>query len=474
MDRAKIHFRCDGGPAIGLGHLTRSLALAQMLDSLFEVHFHCIEAPDSFRKELRSLGYYFHALQHNDEFTDAIAQGDKVVIDHYGIGIDLHRRIRAKGAFLACIDDLHDKPFDADLIINHAPGVKAADYQAQPNTQFALGPGYALLRPEFLEAARQQALREANKNLLICFGGADFNNLSCQALQSLRNNDFFAQIRIITGSAFPFRNELAQQVKKDPRVQWYENQSATEMLAHMQACTFALAPASSIAYELLAAGCVWLGGYYVDNQRNIYEGFKALGAMIDMGDLNEIQKNYINLEKKLKSDAEPSFKLKAGSEKKLLKSFIKKSELHFRKAKLDDALLLFKWANDNDVRKNSLNPNPIIWEEHLKWYSNKINSALTVIYILEYNQVPLGQIRLDMVDDFWQIDYSIDSRFRGISLGTLMIDFVKSQADIFNKLSALVKKDNYASLYVFINNGFQKISEEETDKANLIRFEYKL
>lgn len=470
---AKIHFRADGGSSIGLGHLMRSLALAQMLDSLFDVHFHCKDAPESFIAELKVLGYHFHRLADEAQFLDAIHQGDKVVIDHYGLGIETHQQVRAKGAYLACIDDLHDKPFDADLIINHAPGVKASDYQAKPYTQFALGPEYALLRPEFLAAAREHHKREINRNLLICFGGADFNNLTCQALKALQDNDFFAHIRVITGSAFAFKEELTELVKQDPRVQWHENQSAPEMLAHMQACTFALAPASSIAYELLAAGCIWLGGYYVENQRNIYEGFKSLGALVDMGDLNESFKTKFEDCNTLISALSSDFTsiINGQSYINILKFFLNKDYLILRRATFDDAELLFKWANDQDVRNNAINSQIIKWEEHIRWLKSRLSSNSVEIYILEFEQRALGQIRIELNDGFWQIDYSVDNNFRYLGLGKFMIDYIKNSLSKYKKISGLVKSENKASMKVFLNAGFQIKDEIEINNLKLTLFE---
>ena len=52
-----------------------------------------------------------------------------------------------------------------------------------------------------------------------------------------------------------------------------------------------------------------------------------------------------------------------------------------REATIDDALLLFGWVNDKDVRLNSINQDTIIWENHLKWIANRLNSKDTYIYI---------------------------------------------------------------------------------------------
>lgn len=290
MSRSDLIFRVDGGPKIGLGHLIRCLALARMIDSIFSIHFFCNEAPENFIKEIENLNYNFKKISNENDFIDRIKEGNVVVIDHYEIGIDLHKLIRAKGSWLVCIDDLHDKAFDADLIINHAPGVSSSHYKAMPYTRFALGPEYALLRPEFLNAALTRSQRNENRKLLICFGGSDFNNLTSSSIQLLKKNLFFEEIIVITGQAFSYRNQLRNLIVHDNRIKWYENQSARQMLVYMKECQFVLAPASSIAFEILSVGCTWLGGFYIENQKYIYEGFKKLNCLIDLGDLkNNLQ-----------------------------------------------------------------------------------------------------------------------------------------------------------------------------------------
>ena len=287
MYKPDLIFRADGNALIGMGHLVRSMALAQMLKSLFRIHFYSIEAPTNFIKEVADLHFYFFKIETEGDFVEVIKYGDTVVIDHYQIDVSIHTAIRAKGARLVCIDDLHDRPFDADLIINHAPGVESCDYEAKKYSKFALGPNFAILRPEFLKAALKRPKRNFNRRLLICFGGSDFNNLTCKAVGAIKMNLFFEEIFVITGVSFSFRHQLDKQVNLDNRIKWFENLSAKEMVEYMQKCQYVLAPSSSIAYELLAVGCTWLGGYYVDNQKKIYEGFKKLNFLVDMGDLNK-------------------------------------------------------------------------------------------------------------------------------------------------------------------------------------------
>jgi RimJ/RimL family protein N-acetyltransferase len=119
-----------------------------------------------------------------------------------------------------------------------------------------------------------------------------------------------------------------------------------------------------------------------------------------------------------------------------------------------DALLLFDWANDNTVRANSFNEEPISIIDHFKWFNNKINNKDTVIYILtDIYKSNIGQIRVDKVDDFFEIDYSISHFYRGRGFGNKIVQLLLAEFGNVNYL-AKVKTENIASKKVFINNGF--------------------
>jgi len=53
----------------------------------------------------------------------------------------------------------------------------------------------------------------------------------------------------------------------------------------MQNCNFAIVPSSTILYELCAINMVILSGYFIDNQKHIYEGFLEKNAIFGLGDL---------------------------------------------------------------------------------------------------------------------------------------------------------------------------------------------
>ena len=75
------------------------------------------------------------------------------------------------------------------------------------------------------------------------------------------------------------------------------------------------------------------------------------------------------------------------------------NEVSLSKIQSQDCDLLFKWVNDPEVRENAFNTSPISYEEHVKWFKNKIDSKTSFIYIARVGNSPIGQIRIDIEFD---------------------------------------------------------------------------
>lgn len=130
-----------------------------------------------------------------------------------------------------------------------------------------------------------------------------------------------------------------------------------------------------------------------------------------------------------------------------------------REATIDDALLLFNWVNDKDVRFNSINQETIIWKNHLNWLESRLNGKDTFIYILTDGETNYGQIRIDGHNNWWTIDYSIDINNRGKGFGSLIINLLIEKCKNFN-FKAFVKKSNLSSIHVFVKLGFNEVKGE--------------
>ena len=75
----------------------------------------------------------------------------------------------------------------------------------------------------------------------------------------------------VVGGGYGYLNELLLISHEHTHLEVHQDVNAKEMAELIGKCSFALAPASSIGYELSAIGIPWLGGWYVDNPKKIYE-----------------------------------------------------------------------------------------------------------------------------------------------------------------------------------------------------------
>jgi RimJ/RimL family protein N-acetyltransferase len=136
-------------------------------------------------------------------------------------------------------------------------------------------------------------------------------------------------------------------------------------------------------------------------------------------------------------------------------------KIELRKAQISDAELLFFWANDTQVRANSIHTEVISWDNHIKWMNTKLCSNNCMIFIGLINGVPFGQIRFDKQENSYHIDYSVENTQRGKGLGSILIDttiklFAKTN-NITCHFIAYVKPNNTASSRVFEKCGFNNL-----------------
>lgn len=135
---------------------------------------------------------------------------------------------------------------------------------------------------------------------------------------------------------------------------------------------------------------------------------------------------------------------------------------YLRQAGPDDAKLLFIWANDPTVRENSISDGSISWETHADWLKNKLTSQESKVYILvsANGGENVGQIRIDLIDSKWVIDYSIDKNFRNKGLGKEIVGQLMQKFNDYN-YEAIVRKDNFSSVRIFNTLGFHQAEPED-------------
>jgi len=147
-------------------------------------------------------------------------------------------------------------------------------------------------------------------------------------------------------------------------------------------------------------------------------------------------------------------------------------QLDVRLPEPKDLELLWRWANDPDVRRNSFSPEEISLESHTKWFRQIIASPSSRIYIIELAGNPVGQVRYDGVSiTEAEIDVSIDARHRGNGFGSLALGLTTElgrAALNVERVVGIVMKSNAVSCAAFRKAGFKE-SEPRSVQGQLCR-----
>lgn len=134
----------------------------------------------------------------------------------------------------------------------------------------------------------------------------------------------------------------------------------------------------------------------------------------------------------------------------------------------NDVTILFHWANDPEVRLNSIQQDPILWEDHQQWFARKLQDKTTRMFLLEFAGKAVGQIRIDQSEGHHYIDYSIEQNYRGKGFGKCIVAQLL-QAHPNLSYAAVVKKTNRPSIRVFESLGFE-LRENLSNRDDIYTF----
>jgi UDP-2,4-diacetamido-2,4,6-trideoxy-beta-L-altropyranose hydrolase len=487
--KRRVIFRADGNSRIGLGHVARSLALAHMLREEFECVF-AIQAPaKELQEQIKGVCHGLIALPPShpseDRFVhelDAyISSEEIVVLDGYDFGTAYQRSVKDKGALLVCIDDIHAFPFVADAVINQAGGVSAAQYHVAPHTKLCLGPAYALLRPPFLATSqRKRTLPQGNPKVLLSLGGADSQNLTLQLAKEIAASHANLQVEVVVGAAYQHIVTLQAWLREQPDFALHSNLSAQQMCELMEQCAAAVTAASGVAYEYAAVGGMLFVLQTADNQEGIYQFLLASGIAREYRDIAEQLTAPLTQEAFEEQVAVQRQHFDGQSPERLCEVFRRLSlgaGLSIREVTEDDLMLLFEWANDEQVRKNSFSTEPIPVQNHKRWFDGVLEDEQTVLYIATADGKPAAHIRFKLVAGKAVISYLISGEFRGRGLGHAIllkgIERLRHQRPELKAVEGLVKPDNVASVRAFEKAGFE-VGEPDAGHPKAIRFVLRL
>lgn len=288
MEKKQILFRADGNSKIGLGHLYRVFALIEILKENYDYTLltradsELVVIPKSYKLDV--IPPEIDIIEEPNWLSKKYETTTNIIIaDGYAYDSSYQKDIKKAGYKLIYIDDLTTTEMSADVVINHSLIVKPEDFHAKLDTTFALGSNYAMLRPKFIEIAKTNKQPCAVKEVFVSFGGADFYDLTTVAVEALIQIKSIKKIHVLIGAANKHQNIYKIENKN---INIYKNLPEAELIDVMEKCQLAIIPSSTISYEVCSVKMLVICGYFIDNQKLIYNGLKERKAIFPAGDFS--------------------------------------------------------------------------------------------------------------------------------------------------------------------------------------------
>ena len=469
----KILFRADGDSNTGLGHLYRLFALVEIYKRYFDFQF---VTKTSSTKTVFPSDYKVVFIPESISITDEpswlrnkfVANEYIIIADGYEFGSNYQKQLKSEGFKLIYIDDLIQGKMYADRIINHAANINATHYQSSEYTQFFLGTDYAMLRPSFIKAAQTSRNISKISEVFVCFGGADGLDLSLKSVEALLQIPQITAIHVVLGAAYS-HSDIFELANSNKSINLYQNLDEVTLCQLMTVCQLAVAPASTIVYELCSVKMPILSGYFVDNQKNIYDALLKKCAIYGGGDfstytVDEFRDKLQQLlaQNNANSYVEAQQGLFDGQSPNRFINMLNLLFIKFRNATEADVMLVYNWSNDPEVRKSSYDSDPINLDNHKRWFSQKINDKNTLFLIALYDEMPAGIVRYEMGNENSVIGILISEDFRGRKLS---VSFLSESAKLYFKqnnlpIFAYIKEKNKASIKAFASAGYSFYKKE--------------
>ena len=224
MTAMRVAIRADASRELGFGHVKRCLALAAALrQGGIEMHFFATASDVDVAAMVQGAGLDCTLLDTIDAIAPLRDYAPQIVlVDHYRLDADWHGAARAQcdAARIAVIDDLANRPLDAEMVIDHNPDPDpAAKYRPlmRRPTLLCAGLRFALLDPVYAAHPRHVYSSRVG-SIGIFMGGSDAENFSAFAWQACREGaGWTGLIEIASTSANPQLDALRELCQRDPR-----------------------------------------------------------------------------------------------------------------------------------------------------------------------------------------------------------------------------------------------------------------
>lgn len=484
----KIIIITEGSSKIGYGHVTRCLSLYHAFkEKGLNVKF-IVNGDSSIESLLTHTEHnIFNWLEDSFKLLQSLNSSDIVIIDSYLADETLYRRISESVALSVYIDDNQRINYPKGVVINGSIHAEKLNYPISDETDYLLGSRYMPLRHPF-RGVGEKNIAPSIQNVMVTFGGDDLRNLTPNILRILTTHYPSLNKYVIIGKGFK-KIPLIKRIK-DEKTKLIFYPDAEGMLEVMLKSDIAISAAGQTLYELAKVGLPTIAIGVAHNQIYNLENWEKAGFIEVAGfwDDEQVYDRIVEKIELLKSrglriemftngrkyvDGKGVFKIV----KYCLNQYYA-DKIDLRPVKPGDIYDVFELSNEDEVRKNSFNERSIRFEDHEKWFKNKIADPNNLFLIINIENAFVGQIRFDFDNDSATISISIKKQFRELGLSKHIIkksiEHLKINSSNIKIIKAYIKENNKKSLKLFKHMNFKYRKNVHMKGHHAIEYIYKI
>ncbi|HEV7649574.1 MAG TPA: bifunctional UDP-2,4-diacetamido-2,4,6-trideoxy-beta-L-altropyranose hydrolase/GNAT family N-acetyltransferase [Actinophytocola sp.] len=435
--------RADAGPSIGVGHVSRCVALAEAAVARgWRVSLAgSVLGADWLLARLSTLD-----VPVVSPANLTAGDPDVVVVDHYGIGELPDVRAAAR------LVSLEDGPFGrraADVVVdaNLAPALRPSD----GSPLVLAGPRFAPLRSAVVAARRGGSPRsDGSPRVVVVMGGSAAADAVSAALTALGQVDLPMTVRAISPS--PLAAPDARFTVEPP---------TPDLPALLAEADLVISAAGVTLLELCCLGVPAAVVQLADNQSAGYRAAVGQGLAVGLGTVADLPAAAPVLRALLEDPSRRATLSHTASslvDGRGAERILTASTLTIRPATMSDAGRLLAWRNDPDTLRWSRGHEPVAEPAHRAWLDSSLANSGRVLLVVETGH-PIGTVRFDRVEPAtWEVGITLApaDRGKGLSADVLML----GEAALLARhapawIVANVHEDNVASRTLFRHAGYE-------------------
>lgn len=494
----RLLLRCDGGPATGVGHVVRSLAIAE--EAVARGH----EVTLSGRLEGDLLTALVDGAGSGLVVVPAVDGGplaelalahDVVHVDHYGLAPTLLATVEAltgaraeargegPGAPGPVVSVVADGPFGAqpaDVLIDPTVGAELVA-PAAPARWHLRGGRFAALRRAVTQAAHDGPGPDGPVRVLVVMGGTDPLGCAPHVVRALDRCEVPVDATVVSapGTADALAEAAAQWRHGVLRV----TRPLADLPAAMAAADVVVTAAGTSMWELGAMGRAMAVVAVVDNQRIGYDQVVGAGAGVGLGgaaDLEDAERVAALLVPLLVDpgararSARSAHRLVDGRGAwrivRMLETAVAAGPrrppeppgpaVGVRPATADDADLLLAWRNDPTTRAVSRQQDAVDRPAHVAWLEASLRRPDRHLLVGRTDGRPVGTVRWDdRGDGEWEVSITVAPEARGRRVAPSLLAaaelwLASRYGSALRGYLAVLHEGNTASRRLFVGAGY--------------------